>query len=780
MRGDQQLPPVDARATRADHAPRPLLIGLGWDRPGGLTRYLRDLRDTLEGAGLDTRTLVMGPATDVPGSVTVVADEGDSLLRRLLGYSRAARAERARQHGVVDVHFALFAYWPVRWGALRSLPLVVHFHGPWAGESSSSAKRLDLAVLVKRQLERSLYGRAHQLVVLSQAFKQLLVHDYAVAPWRVRVIRPGVDLVRFSPGRVAARTRLGHGDRQVVFTARRLVERMGLSVLLQAWAQLEHHADRMLLIAGEGPLRASLEQQASALGVASSVRLLGQISDDDLVEHYRAADLCVLPSLSLEGFGLAAVEALACGTPVVTTDVGGLPEVVSGLDGSLVVPADNPSALAARMTAALAGDVPSAERCRGHAETFTWASASEGNQQAYSAAAAEAARRADGARRVRVVYLDHCAELSGAEIALARLIPSLPDVEAHVVLAEDGPLVALLRAQDVSVDVRTMSPAARTVRRAAVRPGRLPVLAALHTATYVLRLAWHLRRLRPDLLHTNSLKAGLYGALAGRLAGVPVVWHVRDRIAEDYLPGPAVRLVRAAIRLLPAAVLANSQATMDTLGPSTGSAVSRTVVGDPYRPLARTAPADRPDGTLVIGMVGRLAPWKGQHVLLQALARLGSLPPTRAVLIGSALFGEVDYEAYLRRLIDDLDLSGRVELGGFHPDISTALAGFDVLVHASVTPEPFGQVVVEGLAAGLPVVASAAGGPAEIIRDGVDGLLYPPGDVDALASVIERLVQDPALRARLGSAGRERAEHYLPEVIGPAVSSVYRKVLAWP
>src|SRR5205807_5699025 len=128
----------------------------------------------------------------------------------------------------------------------------------------------------------------------------------------------------------------------VVAAVRRLVPRMGLDVLLDAWQALG--SPGVLAIGGDGPLRPELEARGD-----ESVRFLGRLSDDDLVALYSAADVTVVPSLALEGFGLVVLESLACGTPVVVSDAGGLPEAVAGLDASLVVPAGDAGVLAARL-----------------------------------------------------------------------------------------------------------------------------------------------------------------------------------------------------------------------------------------------------------------------------------------------------------------------------------------------------------------------------------------------------------------------------------------------
>ena len=370
--------------------------------------------------------------------------------------------------------------------------------------------------------------------------------------------------------------------------------------------------------------------------------------------------------------------------------------------------------------------------------------------------------------------------MSGGEIALLRLLPAISqEVRATVLLGEDGPLVQALRATGASVEVLAMSTGLRDLRRAQVTPRRFDPRPLLALARYVWRLRRRLRELDADLVHTNSLKAALYGGLAGRLAGVPVVWHVRDRIADDYLPGAAVRLVRLAARVLPVSVIANSAATLTTLpGVNRGSVLHNPVVPDivPTRPPS----GRRGERPFRVGVVGRLSHWKGQHVFLEAFAAAFGGTEVEAWLVGTALFGEQEYESSLRAQAERLGICDQVTWRGFRQDVFAELDELDVLVHCSVTPEPFGQVVVEGMAAGLPVVASAEGGPLEIIQNGVDGLLVPPRDPDVLAAALRRLHDDAELRRRLGEAALLSSRRFSPEAAWQQLREVYASVLARP
>ena len=436
---------------------------LAHENPGGLNRYLEDLASALEVAGTPVFTIRMGSGPTRSSSHVLAGKMSWPLPLRILSYWRAA-ARLANRIDVVDSHFALYGLLPIHATRLRSKPLVVHFQGPWAEESRVAGQRSRVILSVKHLMESTLYRRATTLVTLSEAFKATLVMRYHVDPSRVEVIPPGVDLVRFRPGdRVWARRHLGLSDGFVAVVARRIdrdARRMGLDTLLLAWRQVvEAVPGAALLVIGDGSARGDLQDLARDLNIFGSVRFLGRVDDAALVTAYQAADVSVVPSVALEGFGLVALESLACGTPVVVTDCGGLPEAVAGLDPSLIVQSGSARCLADRLTTAATGALPDRHACRSYSEGFSWSACALANQAVYDRALNP---------RPRVVFLDHVGRLSGGEIALARLIEHL-DVDAHVILGENGPLADRLRKAGAEVEVLPLPPIARDLRRDQVR-----------------------------------------------------------------------------------------------------------------------------------------------------------------------------------------------------------------------------------------------------------------------------------------------------------------------
>jgi glycosyltransferase involved in cell wall biosynthesis len=157
-------------------------------------------------------------------------------------------------------------------------------------------------------------------------------------------------------------------------------------------------------------------------------------------------------------------------------------------------------------------------------------------------------------------------------------------------------------------------------------------------------------------------------------------------------------------------------------------------------------------------MVGRLVEWKGPDRFIAAAARAGKeMPQARFMLVGDAIFGEKDYVDELKTMASRLDLDERMIFTGFREDVLEIMAGLDVLVHASLLPDPLPTVLIEAMALGLPVVGADGGGVREIVEDGVTGLVVPPGDVEAMSQAMVEILSHPNEARDMGAAGRERA-----------------------
>jgi glycosyltransferase involved in cell wall biosynthesis len=305
------------------------------------------------------------------------ASESDGLVRRLAAVRhRYKEATRQTTFDLTASHFALYAL-PLL-DRLRSAPLVTHFHGPWALESEvEGASQFHL--MMKRGVEKLVYGSSGRFIVLSEAFRNILSQEYGVPDDKIDIVPGGVDAQRFATplSKSESREKLGWSlDRPIALSVRRLVRRVGLENLIAAMSHVRSKVpDVQLLIAGKGPLASELEARIAANDLEQHVRLLGFVPDAQLPVAYRAADVSVVPTRSLEGFGLVAVESLAAGTPVLVTPVGGLPEVVRDLSTDLIMTDGSPSAIQNHLVAALEGalKLPDSEACRAFAaEQYDW------------------------------------------------------------------------------------------------------------------------------------------------------------------------------------------------------------------------------------------------------------------------------------------------------------------------------------------------------------------------------------------------------------------------
>jgi glycosyltransferase involved in cell wall biosynthesis len=368
---------------------------------------------------------------------------------------------------------------------------------------------------------------------------------------------------------------------------------------------------------------------------------------------------------------------------------------------------------------------------------------------------------------MRVLFVNHTGEVSGAERSLLELMGGLPeDVPRALACPEQGPLAAAARERGVPV-----MPIAGTDGSLRLHPTGTPrALGELSRAA--LQTARHARAFEADLLHANSVRAGLSAVAAGRRARRPVVVHVRDRLPRGRVADASLRTVTAGAAL----VIANSTYTAEGVRavatPRRLATIANPIDLRRFDPDVIDREAAReglglPRWALTLGVVGQITPWKGQDEAVRVVALLAPRrPELRLLIVGEAKFVSAgtryDNRAYVRqieRTIAEHELGGRVELLGERDDVPRIMRALDALLVPS-WEEPFGRVVVEAMALGVPVLATSVGGPAELIRDGVDGLLLPPRDPPAWAEAVERICADESMRRALGQAGRERARGF--------------------
>ncbi len=406
-----------------------------------------------------------------------------------------------------------------------------------------------------------------------------------------------------------------------------------------------------------------------------------------------------------------------------------------------------------------------------------------------------------GPRHVRIVYLSGSGQLGGAERCLLDVMQSVrelePTWELALVSSRPGPFVDRARALGVAVEVVAMPDVlARLGDSAALdRASRLfglgvRALAALRgVVTYRRQLRHVLKRRAPDIVHTNGFKMHIMGAWS-RPSGAALVWHLHDYASSRPLMAHAIKHLS---RRCDAAIAVSDSVARDVTPIWRGRTAVQVVLNgvdlEEFRPTGPCADLDAlagmsaaPAGTVRVGLVATMGRFKGHDVFLRAIGRLPHELPVRAYVVGGALYETRNSE----RSVDDLralaaNVAAGHEIGftGFVEDPASAMRALDVIVHATVLPEPFGLVVAEGMACGRAVIASAAGGAGEIVRDGEDALVHAPGSIEGLASAIRRLVEDSDLRGRIGVGGRRSAEQRFDRRrLGREVVGVYRSTVA--
>jgi glycosyltransferase involved in cell wall biosynthesis len=395
---------------------------------------------------------------------------------------------------------------------------------------------------------------------------------------------------------------------------------------------------------------------------------------------------------------------------------------------------------------------------------------------------------------MRLAYLSASGGFGGAERCLVDLLAGIRQFEPawglHVIVPSEGPLAGAARRRGVGVTVVPLpGPLARLGDARATLGWPLArglMLSALTVTPYARALTRCLADIRPDLVHSNSIKTHVLGVMAAP-RGVPVLWHLHDFIGARPVSSRLLRLLgrRCAAALAnSSAVAADAERVFD--GGLPVHCVPNGIDLDEFAPAGPSLDLDAVcglppigPGVVRIGLIATMAFWKGHDVFLRALRSLARQATFRAYVIGGPVYHTAGSQVSLddvRRTVAELGLERQVGFTGFVDRPAAAMRALDVVVHASTRPEPFGLVIAEAMGCGRAVIASRRSGVAEFVRDGEDAILCE-SNVEDLTRALRMAVGDRGLRARLGAHARVTALKYFDrERMGSDAISVYRDV----
>jgi glycosyltransferase involved in cell wall biosynthesis len=789
---------------------------------GGAERVLRQQALGLAKLGHDVRVLARAPFESAEASLVIgnVSEQRYSVKRTSepafvwSSVQNSLRAfDRMMQDSPVDIamiHQSLAGLGPIlfRYGKVNRWVYVCHSfaHEEYLTRAERAATtheraRRRLSVRARRWIERIVLRRCHHVIVLSEFMKQQVIATHGMTPKSITVVPGAADPAMFYPpqdrNEIRRELKLPE-NRTVLFTVRNLVPRMGLEYLLEAMTMLgDAQRDLLLLIGGDGQLRSRLEEHISSKGLHDAVRLLGFVPEDQLAKYYQASDLVVMPTLQLEGFGLVTVEALACGTPVMGTPVGAIPEVLSRVDPMFVTEGTDAASLAKTLRLIL-------KRFRSQpGERERWATKGRAMvEQRYNWVAHTAdldrlfvrlsknrlarSRESVGAKKVIhvITRLDYGG--SAQNTMLTALGHDRTQFEPLVVAGYPGRWDA--QGGQVATEENC-----RRLEKADIRWMLLPSLTREVHLLKDIQALWQLTCLfwqeRPALVHTHTSKAGVLGRVAAWFARVPIIVHTPHGHVFYGHFGPIrswlflqiERVLGAMTDRLIALTDAERQDHLDRdVGKADRFAVVPSGIDRERFGLARAQGKQQPEwfgcppDASIVGSVGWLTDIKGHKYLIEAVAKLKQdFPALHLVIVGSG-----DRHDALLQQAELAGILDAVHFLGHRDDVEACLAGMDLFVLPSLN-EGMGRALVEAMAAGLPVIASRVGGIPAVISHEHTGLLVPPGNADALADAIRRLLDQPNWARQLGlAAGRSVDSRYGSSSMVCTIESIFAEALS--
>jgi glycosyltransferase involved in cell wall biosynthesis len=358
---------------------------------------------------------------------------------------------------------------------------------------------------------------------------------------------------------------------------------------------------------------------------------------------------------------------------------------------------------------------------------------------------------------MKILFLDQSGKPGGAELCLIDIAKPYKD-NCLVGLFADGSFRNLLEQNHIPVEVLTTK-AIQVRKQSSITQG-------LSSLSQILPLIFKVahKASQYDIIYANTQKALVVGALASFVSRRPLVYHLHDILSPAHFSLTNRRVAVNLANRFASLIIANSEASKIAFIEAGGTRDKIEVVYNGFEPkMYQTQESDIHrmrqqlgiEGQFVVGHFSRLAPWKGQHILIEALTRCPQ--QVSAILVGDALFGEQDYVQQLKSQVKKLELENRVKFLGFRSDIPVLMNACDLVAHTSTSPEPFGRVIVEAMLCGKPVVAAKAGGAIELVEQGINGFLVTPGKPEELAQVITTCLEEVDMTATISNNARTTA-----------------------
>jgi glycosyltransferase involved in cell wall biosynthesis len=357
---------------------------------------------------------------------------------------------------------------------------------------------------------------------------------------------------------------------------------------------------------------------------------------------------------------------------------------------------------------------------------------------------------------MKILFLDQSGKPGGAELCLIDIAKPYQK-NCLVGLFADGSFKDLLQKNHIPVKVLA-DRAIQVKKESSLTQGLASITQLAPLITKVVKLARNY-----DLIYANTQKALVVGAIASFFSNRSLVFHLHDILSPEHF-SQTNRSISVTLANRASLVIVNSEASKKAFIEAGGKPDKVEIVYNGFDPqnyvtqkseIKQLREKLELDDQFIVGHFSRLAPWKGQHILIEAIAKCPA--EVAVILVGDALFGEQDYVKQLHQQIDRLQLQNRVKFLGFRHDIPLLMAACDLVAHTSTAPEPFGRVIVEAMLSGTPVVAAASGGAVELVTDGINGFLTTPGNPQELTEVINTCLSDKQKTAAIAETARNTA-----------------------